>query len=90
MNRVLLVWEEVPEETKMYYFDDLSAEEYKTMTECQNVMVNQSNLTGQQEDALNWLNDWLLGKENDRVNLRAPFTIQDIDSLTVIFSGFIC
>jgi len=91
MNTVLLVWEEIPETTKLFMLD-LNNEEYKKILLCHNKFINSSYMNEKEEKAMEWLN------ENVMVNNK-PFYISDgeeevepntfIGEFTVIMSGFV-
>jgi hypothetical protein len=89
MNKVLLIWEEVPEETKLYYFDGLTDEEYNKLCMCQNHFINMKNVgeTDDEAAALNWLNSWLENKQNYLLSKNVPFKCNV--TTTVIFAGFL-
>ena len=54
MNKVLLVWEEVPEDTEVYVLE-LSDSDLKKIKKCHGAFINLEN-TSDVEKALDWLN----------------------------------
>ena len=57
-NKVLLVWEFIPEETEVYILD-LNDKELKTIKKCHGQFINLTNNKKGSEKALDWLNEKL-------------------------------
>ena len=88
MNRALLIWEEIPENTNLYYFKDLTDEEYNKLCMCQSHFVGVVNEGETEEEALalEWVSIWLEDKQDCLLSKDAPFNCKA--NTTVILSGF--
>lgn len=56
---VCLVWEQIPESTVVYVFDNLTNEEIATMREAHLHYIN----SGEENDAANWVSEFLQDKD---------------------------
>ena len=101
MNKVLLIWELVPEETEVYNLE-LDDKELKTIKKCHASFINLINQSESAEKALHWLNEkldtpeWkkcrIYGQEKEGCGKKGKeqFKAMNIEgSYTVIVSGFI-
>lgn len=61
--RFLIIWEEVPEYTRMYEYNTNNVDEIKKLHCCHNNFVNSTEMTPLQEEALEWLNTKLAGQD---------------------------
>jgi predicted AAA+ superfamily ATPase len=90
MKDVLLVWNEVPENLKMFELLDLTKEEYNKIILCHGLYINSSEMDGEQERAMDWLNEYLVGKEPFYDEVRGFRDLKYLwDDMTVIVSGFL-
>lgn len=94
MKRVLLIWEEVPEATKVYSLA-VNDEEFTKLCACHMKFINLSGQSPEDEANLDWLNNWITAKKNKIViNTRNendiyPFISEAGGDVTVILTGFI-
>lgn len=94
MKRVLLIWEEVPEATKVYNFV-VNDEEFSKLCACHMKFINLSGQSPEDEANLDWLNDWITTQKNKIViatgdkNSIYPFVSESGSDVTVILTGFI-
>jgi len=64
MNKIYLIWELVPDETKIYYLTNLSDEEFERIKKCHGYFVNLPDTPSKVLNALNWLNEYLTSMEH--------------------------
>lgn len=89
INRVLLVWNEVPENLKLFELN-LTDKEYEKILQCHGLYINSSEMDGEQERAMNWLqyivdNEEPFYNENTKTMNPLKYTFP----ATVIVSGFL-
>lgn len=92
----LIVWQEVPENVKMYLVDGLDAEETKKLVLCQGHYVGEEVDDPDVEDALSWLSKNLEGQDaiyDNTLDAEAIACIGQLDlkgePLTIIVTGFL-
>lgn len=84
MTNYLIIYEEVPETTKIYYASDVTEEEAKKLDACHNKMVNHDEWPES-----GWLASWL---KSDGVALLIqdkPTDLYSLSDLRIIITGFI-
>lgn len=88
MNNVLLIWEEVPESTKVYFLTDLTDEEFEKVKKCHGKFCNCSGVP----ETL-WLNQYLEDKSSlVDTAVEPPGTAPILDSrhgMLIVVSGFV-
>lgn len=89
MNRILLIYEYMPERVQIYDFEELTDEEFANLTACHHQYGNTVGAPGIVEE---WLPKWLEYKEkfeifDSNIELQAPMDI--IGPIRIIHSGFI-
>jgi len=90
MNTVLLVWEEIPETTKLFMLE-LTDNDYEKILLCHGLFINSSDMSEEQEEAMRWLNEDLIINNkpfyDDTVEISSSNTF--IGEFTVIVAGFV-
>lgn len=85
MSSILVIYENVPESTNIYLIEDPSAEERAKIRLCHHVFINAGGNTPEQEDAANWLSEFLVGR-TDLNLMDEPISVK---SSEVILTGFL-
>lgn len=84
-RQVLLIWQEIPENTTTYFFPDVTEEEYEKMLKAHGKYEN--TIMDDPEDVA-WLNDWLGAKGGlEACKINGPFV--SVGPITVIVSGYV-
>jgi hypothetical protein len=88
--KVLLIWNEVPENLRVYMLD-VNKEDYEKMRICHSKLIGLSGYTKQQDDALDWLSNFLLDKKNEVIyennDNQVICDITNINANALIVSG---
>jgi hypothetical protein len=84
MKKVLLIWEEVPEATKVYLLEP-NEEEYELLLQCHGVYLNDIGVP--EDHPINNLSVKLTEWESNLVKFDSPLQLSG--DYTVILSGFI-
>lgn len=91
-HHVLLVWEEVPEETKVYVLN-VGPENFQRICKCHSKFVNLVDNSEEDEQNLLWLAEFIqtnakqIYGEQDGQRITEPYLM--LDPCTVVVSGFI-
>lgn len=89
---ILLIWQEIPDTVKVYFFDNLSDEEYKNM-----MLANGTYINSNETEETEWLNGWLYDEGSGRSKYEPiaqdsesrPGVVSLIPaSCVIVFSGF--
>lgn len=84
--RIILIYEEIPEGTRVYDLNKLTREEYDKVTKCNGRYINDDEMTPEME----WLAEYLVGKEavNSREHKNA-YLIAKTVGVVVVLTGFV-
>jgi len=88
---ILLIWEEIPESTKMFWLEGLTQEQYDKICAAHGTYINSN-----ENDATMWLNEEFLFNKEGKLKLSTIFqsTMEDTKPMeldrpcTVVVSGF--
>lgn len=86
MKNVVLIYELIPEDTKIYLLSDLDAKTYGRIVSCCGKYANTSGLSKRDDENLAWLSDYL-EKHGESEETTRPILIEGYHA--VVHTGFI-
>ena len=85
LNRVLLIWNEVPENLKLYELE-LADDEFKKLKLCHGRYINGDD---DADGNLLWLSEFLVDKQYYFIDDGKCHEVKLFDSISVVVSGFL-
>lgn len=90
-NNVLLVWELIPEQSKIYRLLDLDDETFAKLLKCHGCITNIHELEPDVDSTISWLCDWLKDQEEWLVSdLFGPeeYMSEWLEGFRLVHTGF--
>lgn len=86
--RILLIWDDNPERTRIYE-ELVTPEEFKTLSRTHGKLMNSANNTPEDEDALMFVSEWLVGRTPIFDTEKSDNPIKEVLTCSIIHTGFI-
>lgn len=91
MSNILLVWEVIPEESKIYRLLNLDRETYDKIIRCHTWLSNVERTPLDIELTINWLCDWLPTQNEwliSELNTDKEYMLEWLDGYRLVHTGF--